>query len=429
MTHRRVFLKQLATIAGATGLGKLAGIDEAFAAELERIPSLNPGATTTASLRDRYMLSPSVTYFNHGSIGTIPRVVQEARAAYLDLCETNPWLYMWGGAWEEPREAVRKKAGDYLGCSANEIAFTHNTTEGFNTLANGLALGPGDEVLFGSLNHAGASICWDHYAESKGFTVRRFGFPISAVPQMSAEEVLDVYDRNIGPSTRVLVFPHIDNIVGLRYPVKELAALAHGKGVEIVAVDGAQSVGMIDVDLAGLGADVYCTSPHKWLQAPKGLGLVFVRQELQDEIRPLWVTWGQGRWDGTARIYEDYGTRNLPEVLTLGDAIDFQLQLGAEAKASRYRELWESYRTYTEQSDHVIWRSPTTWSRSAALFAVEIRGIDSEAVFRHMFEQHDFVFRPFQTQGLNTVRISPNIYNSEEEIERFFDLTASLTRS
>jgi selenocysteine lyase/cysteine desulfurase len=99
-------------------------------------------------LRDRYLLDPGVTYFNHGSIGTIPRVVQDARSAYLDLCETNPWLYMWGGAWEEPRELVRRKAADLLGCDAVELAFTHNTTEGFNTLAGGLALGPGDQVLF-----------------------------------------------------------------------------------------------------------------------------------------------------------------------------------------------------------------------------------------------------------------------------------------
>jgi len=427
MTHRRVFLKQLAAIAGASGLGRLQAIDLASTEELAR--DANSDDAGLASLRDRYLLSPDIIYLNHGSIGTIPRVVMEARSAYLDLCETNPWLYMWGGAWEEPREAVRASSAALLGCQATEVSFTHNTTEGFNTLAGGLALGPGDEVLFSSLSHAGAAICWHHYAETRGFVVRTFDFPILDIPNMTADDVLNAYDRNITPATRVLVFPHVDNIVGLRYPVKELAALAKSKGVEIVAVDGAQTVGMIEVDTGELGVDVYCTSSHKWLQAPKGLGLMYVRQDLQDDIRPIWVTWGQDRWRGTARIFEDYGTRNLAEVLSLGDAIEFQNSLGAEAKESRYRELWETFRAATEESDRVTWRSPTTWEMSASLYAIEIGDIASQAAFNHMYEKHGFVFRPFAAQGLNTVRISPNIYNTDEEIERFFAVAEALPRS
>jgi selenocysteine lyase/cysteine desulfurase len=421
MTHRRTFLKQLAVIAGAPALAGLRAVDAALAEEVREISRLAPDRASWQGLRERYLLSPGVTYFNHASIGTIPRAVQEARAAYLDVAETNPWLYMWGGAWEEPRERVRERAAELLGCSPGEVALTHNTTEGFNTLASGLALGPGDEVVFSSLNHPGASVCWFRYAETKGFRVRRFDFPVLDVPGMSAEEVLDVYDRHITSATRVLVFPHVDNIVGLRYPVKELAALAHDRGVEIVAVDGAQAVGMIDVKVAELGVDVYCTSPHKWLQAPKGLGLMYLRREVQERIRPMWVTWGQARWAGTVRVFEDYGTRNLPEVLTLGDAIDFQMALGAQAKETRYRDLWKRFRAAAERSGRVIWRSPTAWPRSASLYALEIRDVDSQTAFDYLYREHGFVFRPFHTQGLNTVRISPNVYNGEDEIARFFD--------
>ncbi len=428
MTHRRVFLKQLASLAGVVGFERLLAADRAFSAEVNDVPLLNADGASSASLRDRYLLSPAVTYFNHGSIGTIPRAVHQAHIAYLETCETNPWLYMWGGAWEEPREQVREKAADLLGCQPLEIAFTHNTTEGFNTLANGLPLGPGDEVLFSSLNHPGASVCWNHHSAVRGFSVKRFDFPILDVPGLGEQTILETYDRHITPKTRVLVIPHVDNIVGLRYPVRELSALAKSKGVEIVAVDGAQSAGMLDVNLGDLGVDIYCASPHKWLQAPKGLGLMYVRRDLQDSLRPLWVTWGQERWKGTARVFEDYGTRNLPALLTLGDAIDFQLQLGAAAKQARYRSLWERFRAQADASRHVIWRSPTSWSRSAALFALEIRNADSQKVFDYMYGEHGFVFRPFRTQGLNTVRISPNVYNNETEITRFFELTAALPR-
>ncbi|MEJ2237460.1 MAG: aminotransferase class V-fold PLP-dependent enzyme [Gemmatimonadales bacterium] len=422
MTQRRSFLKQMSTIAGATAFAGLIDARRAFARQLEALPSSFGQASGFALLRDRYMLDPDVIYFNHGSIGTVPRAVHEAHVQYLSVCETNPWLYMWGGEWEEPRERVRENAAALMGCDSAELSLTHNTTEGFSTLANGMSLGPGDEVLFSSLNHDGASVCWQHNASLKGFTVRRFDFPVLDVPTMPVEEILDLYDRNISTSTRVLVLPHIDNVVGLLHPVREITELAKSKGVEVVAVDGAQAVGMLDVNMRDLDVDVYCTSPHKWLQSPKGLGLMYVRREIQGSVRPMWVTWGQQRWSGTARIFEDYGTRNLPGLLALGDAIDFQRRLGSEAKERRYREIWQQFRTATERSDRVSWRSPENWELSASLFALEVTGVPSTDFSEFMYRDHGFVFRPFSTHGLNTVRISPNVYNTQDEIERFFEV-------
>src|SRR5690606_33272019 len=102
-----------------------------FAASLADVRAKR-AASTFDGLAEEYLLSPDVLYLNHGSIGTIPRVVQTARQRYLDLCETNPWLYMWGGAWTEQYEDVRNRAAAYMHCTPDEIAFTHNTTEGFN---------------------------------------------------------------------------------------------------------------------------------------------------------------------------------------------------------------------------------------------------------------------------------------------------------
>jgi cysteine desulfurase/selenocysteine lyase len=376
-------------------------------------------------LRERYLLDPDILYFNHASIGTVPRAVHESRVRYLEVCESNPWLHMWGGVWEEPREETRAKTAAYLGCLPDEVAITHNATEGFNLLAQGLPLGPGDEVVFSSLNHAGASICWEHHAETKGYTVHRFGFPILEVPSMTVEDVLNVYDREIRPNTRMLVFPHIDNIVGLRYPVRELAALARSKGVEFVAVDGAQSMGMIPLDMRELGVDFYASSPHKWVQSPKGLGVLYVSETVRDMLRPMWVTWGQQRWSGSARLFEDYGTRNLPEVITLGDAIDFQNQLGAAEKEARYRELWSLALDLVDATPELVWHSPTDWSLSGSLYSIEVRGKDSTDLFRDLYGEQGTVFRPFNTQGLNSSRISPNVITTDEELERLLGLMAA----
>ncbi len=426
-SSRRTFLKRVGLGAlAAPALAELAAVRDAFADRLQA--DSRAGEPVVEPLGDRlraaYSLDQGITYLNHASIGTVPVRVQEAHRRYLEICERNPWLYMWGGDWNQPREAVRGGAAGLLGCEASEVAFTHNTTEAFNLLAHGLPLAAGDEVLFSSLNHSGASACWSHMASERGFSVRRFEFPLREVPGLSTDDVVTVYTEQIRPETRVLVFPHVDNMVGLRHPVAELAAAARAEGVRFVAVDGAQTAGMIPVDAGGMGVDVYAASPHKWLQSPKGLGLTYVRKRIQQELRAMWVTWGQKAWQGSARKYEDYGTRNLPEVLALGDAIEFQQHLGAAVKEAHHRSLWEHARAAVAASPRLIWRSPVTWELSAALWAVEVRGASSKEVFERLFREQGFVFRAFDLADFNTVRISPNVANTTRDIDRLIQALA-----
>ncbi|MDH3459250.1 MAG: hypothetical protein OER90_20600, partial [Gemmatimonadota bacterium] len=143
MSDRRAFLKTFGTAAGAAALADLATARQVVADELRQVPRDIP-LDRFVALRERYLLDPEILYVNHASIGTIPRMVHEARVRYQALCETNPWAYMWSDEWQEPREKVRVKAGLMLGCTSEDVAFTHNTTEGFNVLALGLPLGSGD---------------------------------------------------------------------------------------------------------------------------------------------------------------------------------------------------------------------------------------------------------------------------------------------
>lgn len=422
---RRRFLKGLpATAAGVAVAQSLASSQRAFASRLEALPQ--DGAD---QLGEHYTLDPGTVYLNHGSIGTIPKAVQAACQEYQRLCESNPWLYMWGGGWEEPREQTRRLAADLLGCRPDETALTHNTTEGFNILAAGLPLGKGDEVLFSSLNHPGASICWQHQAAARGFAVQRFDFPLDRVPEMTEQDVVAAYADRITPRTRVLVFPHIDNMVGLRHPMAALTEAARSKGVELVAVDGAQSLGMIPVDVASAGVDFYAASPHKWVQSPKGLGVLFVRRAMLSLVRPIWVTWGQARWKGTARVFEDYGTRNLPELMALGDAIRFQNRLGMEAKTRAYRRLRDHLLDRVDSSSRLLWRSPRSWELGSSLYSVEVKGVGSQKVFDDLNRSRGFVFRAFGGARFNACRISPNVFNRIEEIDRFAELAQRIEKA
>ena len=191
-----------------------------------------------------------------------------------------------------------------------------------------------------------------------------------------------------------------------------------------MAVDAAQTVGMVPVNVAQMGVDVFATSPHKWLQAPKGLGLTYVSEKMRHLVRPMWVTWGQTRtgWTDTGRVFEDYGTRNLAEVLTLGDAIDFQRRLSPSEREAHLRGLWEYTRRRAMEHPGTDWRSSHSWELGGSLYAVEIRDKNIADVSQWMFQEHGVVFRPFRSQGLNTARISPNMFNTEEDIERFIEL-------
>jgi len=423
-SDRRDFLKLGATAVAAS----FAGIESAFAGRLTDTLGAAPGGSPSGGplapqqfrrLRASYGLSPDITYLNHASIGTMPLIVMEAREQYQRACESNPWLYVWSDGFGDARESVRAKAAAYLGCDVEEVALTHNTTEGMNVVAQGLPLGVGDEVLFSSMNHAGASVCWQQQGARRGYSVRRFDLAASGAEDMTPQDLIAAYEREISPATRVLVFPHIDNIVGFRHPVREMADMARAKGVEFIAIDGAQSVGMIDFRVEDLGVDFYAASPHKWVQSPKGTGFFYIRRDLQPMVESMWSRSASQRQRQTVRKYEDYGTRNLSAVMALGAAIDFQARLGTAAKEARCRELWQYFYGRVENSPRLIWRSAREWDFASSLFAVEIDGIAANEAFQRLFGEHGFVFRAFAGGGLNHARISPNVMNTEDEIDRF----------
>lgn len=414
-TSRRDFLKTLATGSTVSLLSILNPIETLFQERVKHKFSVG-----TLPTKDDYSLNKQIKYLNHGSIGTIPNIVQQAHREYLSLCESNPWFYMWSGEWEEPIESVRKKTATFLNADVTEISFSHNTTEVFNLLALGLPLGPDDEVLFSNLNHAGASIPFHIHSKKRGYSVKVFDIPAHDLTNITKKDILDLYEANITSRTKLIVIPHIDNTFGLRQPVKEIAALARTKGVEFVSLDTAQTMGMIPVDVKDLDIDVIGTSAHKWIQAPKGVSVAYFNKRIHQQLDPMWVTWGQERWKDSARKFEDYGTRNLPEVLTLGHSIEYQINIENTLKEEKLKSLWQHAQNLCKQNNNTVWRSPSDWELSGSLFVVELTGVKTSDLAKELFELHGFVIRPFDQYS--TIRISPNVFNTTEELDALFDL-------
>ncbi|MFY0698057.1 MAG: aminotransferase class V-fold PLP-dependent enzyme [Balneola sp.] len=414
-TSRRDFLKTLATGSTVSVLSMLNPVETLFREKLKN--KLSGGSLPT---KDDYSLDKQIKYLNHGSIGTIPKIVQQAHREYLSLCESNPWFYMWSGEWEKPLESVRQKTAEFLNADSDEISFPHNTTEVYNLLALGLPLGHDDEVLFSNLNHAGASIPFHIHSKKRGYSVKVFDIPVHDLPNITKEEILDLYEANITSRTKLVVIPHIDNTFGIRQPVKEITALARSKGVEFVSLDTAQTMGMIPVDVKDLDIDVIGTSAHKWIQAPKGVSVAYFNKRIHQKLDPMWVTWGQKDWKDSARKYEDYGTRNLPEVLTLGHSIEYQSNIESILKEEKLKNLWKHAQNLCEQNSNTVWRSPSDWELSGSLFIVELKNEQPSILSKKLFKENGFVFRPFDQHS--TIRISPNVFNTTEELDELFEL-------
>jgi selenocysteine lyase/cysteine desulfurase len=375
---------------------------------------------------EAYDLAPDVSYLNHASIGTVPRPVREAHARYLATCETNPWLYVWGGEWDAALEDVHASAAARLRSGIDDVAIVRNTTAAFGLAANGLDLvdGERDEVLFSSLNHVGASASWESAAPSRGYRVRRFGLPERDVPGLSDADLVRLHVDALSDRTAVLVLPHVDNVLGVRHPVAAIARAARERGVRFVCVDAAQTVGMLDVDVGALGVDLFATSAHKWLQAPKGTGLMVVSERMRARLRPLVATWGADRWRETARAYTDFGTRAVPALLALGDALAFQEHLAD--REAHHRTLFEAARARVDAHSRLDWRSPRAFEGGAPLFAVGVEGAPVGELATTLFREHGIVLRPFGGAARNHLRVSPNTLNSTEELGRFFDRLETL---
>jgi selenocysteine lyase/cysteine desulfurase len=410
---RRSFISGVVTAAGGAAL--LATTD--LKASVDGAESL-AAASSSAQLADDYWrlvqsqfrLEPGLVYLNNASLGPSPASVADATEAFRRKLDAFPSRFMWGG-WSQEFETVRSKAGALLGASAEEIALIHNTTEGMNLVAFSLDLTAGDEVIVADHEHTSGTIPWQYWQEPKGVKLVRPTLPI--LPR-SPDEIVEVYRRAITPRTRVISMCHVVNTNGMILPVKEISEMARARGI-LVAVDGAQAPGMINLDLHDLGCDFYAASSHKWLFSPKGVGIFYSRRESQALLKPLIVCRG---WDDPSiRRLENYNTRNLPEVLGLGVAFDFQNLLGPDRRQARIYELKKYLRDRVTDDPAFVIKTPAADNLSAGITTIEVQGHEVREVAKALAERHRIDCRPVTTHGLNGLRISLSVFNCEDQID------------
>ncbi|MFT5998377.1 MAG: isopenicillin-N epimerase [Neolewinella sp.] len=354
-------------------------------------------------VKEQFTFAPGLTYFNNGSLGACPDHVVQATNTFRQTLDGFPSKYMWGG-WETEKEAVRQKVAETFSVYPETIALIHNTTEGMNLIASSMDLAAGDEVLLSSHEHTSARVPWKYWQESKGVVLKDVELPL--LPE-SKEEIVDLFRKAITPKTKVISIVHVTNTNGMMLPVKEISAMAHEHGV-LVAVDGAQSMGMFRIDLDDLGCDFFTSSSHKWLFSPKGMGVFYAREAAQPLLKPLIVCRG---WENqTIRRLENYNTRNLPELLGLGAALDFRNLIGQERIEKRVFELKHYLLGLLEGDERFVVKTPGADDLSAGIQTVEVIGQNVSDVKNRLSDEYGIDCRPMSGHGINGVRLSLSIY-------------------
>jgi len=340
MLQRREFMQRAAI--GATILGMpLARAEQYFGQEFPPLPARSlldaDPDRYWAELRRQWLLAADRINLNCGSVGCTPLPVLRAMIDHILYAESfREGPYPWFGYEENTRlRELRDAMSAFVGCKRDELALTRNATEGNSVVGNGLDLQPGDEVLMTDQEHPGGRCVYEQKAA-------RFGIKLNYVklprPPASKEEIVDAFDRAFTPRTRVVLFSHITTVTGVVLPAKELSAWARQKGA-LSHIDGAHCVGQLPLDMHDMGCDFYVSSPHKWLMAPKGTGILYVREE---DSEKLWVNTVSGSWknyDQKAYRFSNFGTSNLSVMVGLKAALDFFQEIGAERIYARQHQL------------------------------------------------------------------------------------------
>jgi isopenicillin-N epimerase len=387
-------------------------------------------AAVFAAARKRFLFPESVTYCNTGTLGASPREVVDALTQGVTQLEHDlpDWPYFQADGEPltgyQPLLDARARAGALLGAPAEEIAFTQNATMGMSFLANGLELAAGDEIISTDQEHTGGIGGWRLRAKRHGVVVKEL--PLLPALAGGPDGVVKLFADAITPRTKVVVFSHITSGLGILLPAKELCALAHAHGA-LAIVDGAQAVGQRRVNVKDLGCDAYVTSPHKWLLAPKGTGILYIRREVQPRV---WNTLASGGFDDDstgAFRFMHFGTGSVPVVTGLLAAITFIEGIGVERIERWDAMLTARLRDGLSQIKRAAVASPTDPRFASAITTFAVTGATGRDLQDALWTKKIRVRAQGQTAD-RPVRLSAHLYVAPADIDQALEAVAVLSR-
>jgi len=425
MPTRRHFIESLVTVGATVPALTNDGLDQ-----LRRLASGVTGRAPADVARDEdfwlqvqqaFTLDRTLINLNNGGVSPSPRVVQDAMRRYLDYSNTAPAYTMWQ-ILEPEIEAVRRRLAASFGCDPEEMAITRNASEALETVQLGIPLERGDEVLTTTQDYPRMLTTWHQRERREGIVLREITFP---VPPPSQEDLAERIERAITAKTKVIHVCHITNLTGQIFPIKRIVQRARARGIEVI-VDGAHAYAHFPFTRDDLDCDYYGTSLHKWLLAPHGTGFLYVRKAKIANIWPLMAA--PPEMNANIRKFEEIGTHPAANHNAIAEAMSFHEGIGAERKAARLRYLFQRWARRLEHLPRIRILTPYDPAQSCGLASVAIDGMDPNKLVAYLWDTHRIIVTPIVHKEFSCMRVTPNVYTTISEIDRFGDVMEDVLR-
>lgn len=373
-----------------------------------------------SAIRAEYDASSDFINLENGFFGMPSKPVQEACERYQRLVNREVSFFM-RTKYPQHLAAAVDALARFSGAAPEELVIVRNPTEGMNILIQGYPFRPGDEVVIGNQDYDSVDETLEMMRRRGRFTVTRVRLPFH--PE-NDEEIVAAYENAITPKTRVLIVTHLLHRTGQILPVAKIAQMARSRGIDVF-VDAAHSFAHIDFQLPELGSSFVVAHLHKWLGAPLGVGLLYIRKERISDIAPLFGDVSCP--DGDIRKLAHFGTTPPAAIMAIEDAIAFHQRIGSRNKEARLRYLKEYWVRRVRTLPHIELMIPDAPERSCAIAAFRIAGMETQQVAATLFDEHRIFTVATVVDGIKVVRVTPHLYNSIEDMDKLVAALAHLS--
>ena len=425
---RRTFLSSTGKGLGLMALASstVASLFENVNAAGRSIDHLSPLAAAAdedywANIQQAFSVTRGIINLNNGGVSPSPRMVTEAFVRYTWQQEDATAYTMWQ-ILEPQSETIRSGLAEIFGCDAEEIAITRNASESLEILLMGMDFKSGDEILTTTQDYPRMLTTLKQRELREGLKLNLIKIPIAP---KDVNDIAAAFERAVTPKTKLILVSHQINLTGQINPVKKVCEMARARGIETI-VDGAHSFAQFDFKQADLGCDYFGTSLHKWIYAPKGTGMLYVRKEKIPKVWALMASEDKNRND--IRKYEEIGTHSAAMRLAIGEAILFHNAIGGKRKEERLRYLSRYWMNNLKSIPKVGFNTSFDPAQSCAIANFKIDGVDPVALGSYLMSKHKIFTTPIVHDEFTGIRITPNVYTTLWELDRFSNVVADIAK-
>jgi isopenicillin-N epimerase len=379
------------------------------------------------SLKEHFLLDPSVIFLNHGSFGATPKPVFEAYQNWQLRLERQPVLFL-GREFNELLLESRRALARYLNADADDLVYIPNATHGVNIIARALTLSDGDEVLTTNHEYGACDYTWDFLC---GKTRARYIHQTIPVPICSEDDVVEQFWQGVTARTKAVYLSHITSPTALRLPVEKICARAKQAGI-VSIIDAAHSPGQIPLDLKTLDADVVFGNCHKWMLSPKGAAFLYVRHELQGRVEPLIVSWGYQATEETTTgsrfvdLLQWAGTKDPAAALAVPTAIQFMQEHNWDRVRSDCHALLGETLQRIADLTGLAPLYPLDSTFYAQMGVAPLPASDLAALKKRLYDEYSVEVPLIEWNGMHLIRVSIQAYNDSRDADALLDALKSL---